>query len=59
MYCFNYFTISDYTVYNPSIPFKLKFPGPDQCDGVKLLMIVGKIPESMVKVGQHFLFLSL
>ena len=45
---FGYFL--EYSVYNPSIPMTMPFPGPSQCDGVKKLMIVGKIPKSMDKV---------
>ena len=47
-------------MYNPPIPMTINFPGPSQCDGLKKLLIVGKIPAKMKKViylitkNQHF-----
>ena len=37
---------SEFNVYNPRLPFKMKFPGPDFCgENGDIMMIVGSIPK--------------
>lgn len=36
---------SEYTVYNPRMPFTMNFPGSDFCSGKDILLIVGKYPK--------------
>ena len=47
--------VSDYTIYNPRLPFSMNFPGPQQCDGEQKLMIVGQISSSMRKFPEIIL----
>ena len=35
---------SKFSMYNPSLPLKMKFPGEDFCDGEGKMLVVGKIP---------------
>ena len=35
---------SKFSMYNPSLPLKMKFPGDDFCDGEGKMLVVGKIP---------------
>ena len=49
---------SQFSQYNPKLPFKMKFPGPDFCgDNNQKLMIVGRIPEDGKELPE-FAFLS-
>ena len=37
---------SEFNVYNPRLPFKMKFPGPEFCaENGDIMMIVGSIPK--------------
>ena len=37
---------SEFNIYNPVLPLKMKFPGPEFCsDNGDIMMIVGSIPE--------------
>lgn len=48
MYC------SEYTRYNPFIPMKIPFPGPNQCIKGQKLMLVGKILDNnQVKISNQ------
>ena len=47
--------VSSFTIYNPTLPLTMPFPGPEHCDGEKKLMVVGKIPSSMRKYPELIL----
>ena len=44
------YSFIEYTTYNPEIPLVMPFPGIEQCDGVKKLLLAGKIPANVQKV---------
>ena len=47
------FSRLEYSIYNPDIPVELPFPGPQQCDGEKKFLIVGKIRADYEEVGLY------
>ena len=49
-YIFLFFLFTEFVVYNPEIPTVMPFPGPEQCDGSKKMLIVGRIPADMETV---------
>ena len=47
---------SEFNIYNPRLPMKMDFPGPQFCsDNGDVLLIIGSIPEEIIK-PRHTLF---
>ena len=41
---------SEFNIYNPRLPMKMDFPGPQFCsDNGDVLLIIGSIPEEIIK----------